>query len=64
MNASRSYHVTDQNIYIDTEAFKALGGTYIFSRIDITNAKEAGLELMGVYTQEKSPYTLYVYQCD
>ena len=64
VNASRSYHVTDQNIYIDTEAFKALGGTYIFSRIDITNAKEAGLELMGVYTQEKSPYTLYVYQCD
>ncbi len=62
VNASRSYSVTDHDIYIDTEAFKALGGEYIFSRIELTNEKEAGLVLAGTYTHESSPYILYVYQ--
>lgn len=62
VNASRSYYVTDQDIYIDIEAFKALGGRYIFSRIELTNAKEAGLEWVGTYTHAASPYVLYVYQ--
>ncbi|MCM1134455.1 MAG: DUF6044 family protein [Clostridium sp.] len=62
VNASRDYSVSDKNIYIDTEAFKALGGRYLFSRIDLTNEEEAGLLLAGVYTHEKSPYTLYVYR--
>lgn len=62
VNASRSYSVTDQDIYIDTEAFKALGGEYIFSRIELTNGEEVGLVLTGTYTHESSPYTLYVYR--
>lgn len=62
VNGSRTYQVTDQDIYIDIDAFKELGGRYIFSRIELTNEKEAGLELIGVYTHEDSPYTLYVYQ--
>lgn len=51
-----------QDIYIDMDAFKALGGRYIFSRLELGNAEEAGLTLVGTYTHEASPYTLYVYQ--
>lgn len=60
--AVRDYQVTDHDIYIDIDAFKAIGGRYIFSRIELTNADEAGLTLAGVYTDESSPYILYVYQ--
>ena len=60
--AVRDYTVTDHDIYIDTDAFKAIGGRYIFSRIELSNAGEAGLSLVGTYTDESSPYTLYVYQ--
>ncbi len=62
VSATRDYHVTDNDIYIDTDAFKALGGKYIFSRIELSNDKEAGLALIGSYTHEKSPYRLYVYK--
>ncbi len=62
VNSSRNYQVSDRDIYIDIDAFKALGGRYIFSRVELSNAEEAGLTLAGVYTHEKSPYTLYVYQ--
>lgn len=62
INSSRVYEVTDHDIYIDLDQFKKLGGRYLFSRIELTNAKETGLTLLGVYTDEESPYTLYVYQ--
>ncbi len=62
VSTTRSYQVSDSDLYIDIDAFKALGGRYIFSRIELTNAQEAGLTLAGVYTHEKSPYTLYVYR--
>lgn len=62
VGAVRDYQVTDSDIYIDLDAFKALGGRYIFSRIEIANAEETGLTLAGTYTHESSPYTLYVYQ--
>lgn len=62
VNASRSYSVTDRNIYIDVEAFKELGGYYIFSRIELANAQQAGLELAGTYRNDRSPYVLYVYR--
>lgn len=62
VNASRNYQITEQDIYIDLDAFKALGGRYIFSRMALTNAEEAGLTEAGVYTHEDSTYTLYVYE--
>ncbi len=62
VNASRNYQITEQDIYIDLDAFKALGGRYIFSRMALTNAEEAGLTKAGVYTHEDSTYTLYVYE--
>ena len=62
VSTTKSYPVSDQPLYMDTDAFKALGGRYLFSRIRLTNAKEAGFTLIGTYTNESSPYTLYVYQ--
>ncbi len=62
VQAVRNYQVTDHDIYIDAEAFRNLEGEYIFSRIELTNAQEAGLTLAGVYEEESSPYVLYVYQ--
>lgn len=62
VNGFRTYQVQEQDIYIDMNAFKALYGEFIFSRIKITNAEKAGLSLAGTYTHESSPYTLYVYR--
>ncbi|WP_026524607.1 DUF6044 family protein [Butyrivibrio sp. MB2005] len=61
--ATRSYTgVTDNDIYIDSDALKELGCRYIFSRIDISNAKEKELTLKGTYSDESSPYVIYVYE--
>ncbi|MFR8339238.1 MAG: DUF6044 family protein [Eisenbergiella massiliensis] len=35
-------------------------GNTVF-RIKISNEKELGFTLTGTYTQEESPYTIYVY---
>lgn len=59
--AVRDYQVADHDIYIDGDAFRALGGEYIFSRIALSNAEDVGLLLAGTYEEEGSPYVLYVY---
>ena len=60
--ATRSYEgVTDRDIYIDADALRDMGGRYIFSRIDISNAKDMGMNLVGTYEDESSPYVIYVY---
>lgn len=53
--------VTDNDIYINAEALKDLGCKYIFSRIDISNADDAGIKLIKEYRADSSPYTIYVY---
>ena len=53
--------VTDNDIYINAEALKNLGCKYIFSRIDISNADDAGIKLIKKYKADSSPYTIYVY---
>lgn len=58
----RNLKISDTNLYIDGEAFRALGGRYIFSRLEISNAEELGLDLRGIYTEETSPYTIYLYE--
>ena len=54
--------LTDYSLQIDTDAYKAIGGQYIFSRIEISNREELGLVLKGVYSHESSPYTIYLYE--
>lgn len=60
--ALRSYEVTDKSLYIDIGAFRELGGRYIFSRIELDNAKELGISQAGVYFHERLPYTIYLYE--
>lgn len=59
VSASKEFTVTDRDIYIDTEAFAELGGRYIFSRIRLSNAEEAGLQLVNSY--EGEAYRVYLY---
>lgn len=58
---TRTPKATEDALLIDVDAFENLGGTYIFSRINITNAEELGLELVGEYQHEDSPYTIWVW---
>jgi hypothetical protein len=61
VSAAKTMYNTDDTLYIDTDAFKALGGKYIFSRIDVSNAEELGLTLLGTYTAADGSCTVYVY---
>lgn len=61
-NPVKTMKVTDYELAIDGDAFRKLGGTWIFSRIKITNDKQLGLTLQGSYEDVSSPYTIYVYR--
>ncbi|MBD5520930.1 MAG: hypothetical protein HDR03_06840 [Lachnospiraceae bacterium] len=62
VNASKTIYATDHDIYIDAESLGALGGKYIFSRINISNADEAGLVLVDSFTSADESYTIYLYE--
>ena len=53
--------VTDETLYANTDALRELGCKYIFSRINISNTEELGLNTVGIYDGYGSPYTIYVY---
>lgn len=50
-----------QELLIDETALKALGCDYIFSRVEITNAQEMRITLIGVYSDGEMPYSVYLY---
>ncbi len=56
--------VTEATMRIDPEVFREMGGEYVFSRVLVKNADDLGLEQVGVYTNDESPYTIYVYQAE
>lgn len=62
VSATKAVYVTSNSIYVDADAFTELGGRYIFSRIELDNAKETGLTLIKSYNSEKSPYEIYLYE--
>ena len=57
----RVMELNDNDLYVDMDELKSLDCRYIFSRIDLSNAADLGLTLIGTYTDENSPYTIYVY---
>lgn len=61
---TRNLVLSDMKLYIDTDAFKKLNGKYIFSRIEISNAKELNLKNRGIYQNNTSPYKIYVYEAE
>ena len=62
VSATKTVYATDNDIYIDGAAFRELGGEYIFSRIELSNAGEAGLELLTSDTAKDESCTVYVYR--
>lgn len=62
VSATKTVYATDDRIYMDGEAFGALGGQYLFSRIRLSNAQDAGLSLLGAYTAQDGSMTVYVYK--
>lgn len=62
VSATKTVYATDNDIYIDGTAFRELGGEYIFSRIELANAREAGLELLTSDTAKDESCTVYVYR--
>ena len=64
VNATKTVYATDWDIYIDSEAFRALGGEYIFSRIEFGNADKLGLRLLKSYEARDGSCTVYVYHAD
>ncbi|MDE5939124.1 MAG: hypothetical protein K2H37_08600 [Lachnospiraceae bacterium] len=63
VSATKTVYATDDHIYMDGEAFRALGGQYLFSRIRLSNAEEAGFSLLGEYTAADQSMTVYAYAC-
>ena len=61
-NPVRTMQVSDDTLYIDADVFRELDGKYLFSRIEIGNGPELGFSLVGTYSGEGSPYTIYVYE--
>lgn len=61
-NPVKTMQVSDRSLYIDPEAFRALGGRYLLSRVELDNTEELGFLLKGVYSDPSSPYTVYVYE--
>lgn len=62
VSSSRTVSATDDTLFMDPEAFRELGGTYIFSRIRFSNAEEMELALLGGYTAADGSCTVYVYR--
>lgn len=58
----KTMQVTDYELSINTDAFRQMNGTYIFSRIPISNAVSLGLSLCGEFSAASSPYTIWVYR--
>ncbi|WP_293961441.1 DUF6044 family protein [uncultured Fusobacterium sp.] len=50
------------NLNIDKKQFFLLGGKYIFSRAKIKNFKELNLKFINSYSEESSPYIIYLYE--
>ena len=58
----RKLILQDNSLYLNPQAFKDIGGVYLFSRIEIDNSGELGLKLVGEFSTDSSPYTIYVYE--
>lgn len=61
-NPYRNQPLEDRHLYLDSEQFVKMGGKYLFSRYELDNAEELGFSLRGIYSDDDSPYTVYLYE--
>ncbi len=59
---TREKITTPVQLYIDTDAYRRLGGVYIFSRAELGNADDLELDLVRTYIRDDSIYDIYVYK--
>ena len=58
----RELVLEDDSLAINPDALRGLNCRYIFSRIELGNAKELGLSLRGIYKGKGSPYVIFLYE--
>lgn len=63
-NPYRDQPLSDLHLYIDGEQFRKMGGVYLFSRYELENMDELGFSLRGIYEEDSSPYTIWLYQSE
>lgn len=51
-----------RHLQLDTQAFKEMGGRFIFSAVEIANAEDNQLRPLGVFDDEHSAWRIYVYE--
>jgi len=51
-----------RRLELDVEAFRALGGAYLFSAVPIENAEDNGLALLRAFDHPRSAWKVYVYE--
>lgn len=59
---TREINANKYDMLISSREFEKMGGRYVFSRVEIGNIDALNLELCGTYTDENSPYTIWVYK--
>ncbi len=57
----RNLELSDKRLMVNIDELRSIGCKYIFSRIKFSNSDDLGITLVGTYTDESSPYTIYVY---
>lgn len=62
VNATKTVYATDYDLYIDGDAFRELGGEYIFSRLELNNTEQVGLKTLKSYTARDGSCTVWVYR--
>lgn len=60
----RVLELNDTRLMVNIDELKSLDCVYIFSRVEFSNADEAGVSLLKSYSNDTSPYTIYVYTVD
>lgn len=58
----KSYQLKLNQLELDTEAFKKLGGEYILSAAEITNYQANGLEFVKHFSEGWSAWEIYLYR--
>jgi hypothetical protein len=60
-SAMSAYKPHVKSLDFNTGAFKAMGGQYLFSAIEIENAEQIGLHLEKIFDRSDSPWKIHLY---
>ena len=58
----KTTQVEEEELCINVQALREMNGKYIFSRIKFTNIDEMGIILVDEFSNQYSPYRIYVYK--